>query len=49
MDFSALVPELAVMSLHTSLHFWCGVIGFSVWYECPEERFTYLTLDKARH
>lgn len=48
MEFSALVPELAVSDLPTSLKFWCGVVGFSVWYDRPEEQFAYLTLGKAQ-
>jgi catechol 2,3-dioxygenase-like lactoylglutathione lyase family enzyme len=48
MEFSPLVPELAVSSLEASLKFWCGVVGFSIWYDRPEERFAYLTLGKAQ-
>lgn len=48
MEFSALVPELAVSDLPTSLKFWCDVIGFSVWYDRPEEKFAYLTLGRAQ-
>lgn len=48
MEFSALVPELVVTDINASLHFWCGVVGFSVWYDRPEEHFAYLTLGKAQ-
>lgn len=47
-EFSALVPELIVSDLQASLRFWCGVVGFSVWYERPEENFSYLTLGGAQ-
>lgn len=39
-----LVPELAVRDLDVSLDFWCGLIGFSVRYARPQERFAYVTL-----
>lgn len=48
MEFSALVPELVVTDINASLQFWCEVIGFSVWYDRPEEQFAYLTLGKAQ-
>ena len=40
--WSALVPELLVTELATSLRFWCGLCGFEVAYDRPEERFAYL-------
>jgi catechol 2,3-dioxygenase-like lactoylglutathione lyase family enzyme len=43
----ALVPELLVSDLKASLGFWCGLIGFDVSYERPEERFAYLVLGDA--
>jgi catechol 2,3-dioxygenase-like lactoylglutathione lyase family enzyme len=42
-----LVPELDVSDLAQSLEFYVGLIGFVVRYERPEERFAYLTLDRA--
>ena len=42
-----LVPELDVSDLAQSLEFYVGLIGFAVLYERPEERFAYLTLDRA--
>ncbi len=47
MEFSALTPELIVRNLTISQRFWCDVIGFSVWYDRPEENFAYLTLGSA--
>lgn len=47
MDEPDLVPELAVTDLERSMAFWCGVIGFDVRYERPEDRFAYLTLGRA--
>ena len=39
---AALVPELYVSDLGRSLDFYCGVLGFRVVYERPQERFAYL-------
>ena len=36
------MSELLVSDLARSLRFWCGVCGFSVVYDRPEERFAYL-------
>lgn len=44
---SRLVPELDVTNLDTSLAFYGSVLGFSVLYMRPEERFAYLDLDGA--
>lgn len=43
-EFSAarVVPELLVLDIHKSLHFWCGLCGFLVAYERMEEGFAYL-------
>ncbi|MBY0339373.1 MAG: VOC family protein [Acetobacteraceae bacterium] len=38
----ALVPELAVRDLAASLRFWCGLCGFAVLYDRPEEGFVCL-------
>ena len=42
-----LVPELTVSSLDRSLAFWCGLVGFSVLYERPEEGFAFLEREGA--
>ncbi len=46
--WSALVPELLVRDLDASLRFWCGLCGFAVAYDRPEERFAYLDLGPAQ-
>jgi catechol 2,3-dioxygenase-like lactoylglutathione lyase family enzyme len=46
-SLTKLVPELYVTDIRTSLSFWCGLIGFSVLYDRPEEGFAYLNLDGA--
>lgn len=45
---AALVPELIVSSLERSVEFWCGLIGFRVAYERPEQGFAYLDLGGAQ-
>lgn len=40
--WSKMVPELLVSDLGASLRFWCGLCGFAVAYERPEDRFAYL-------
>jgi catechol 2,3-dioxygenase-like lactoylglutathione lyase family enzyme len=45
---AALVPELLVTDIKASLDFWCGLIGFVVKYQRPEEKFAYLTLHEAQ-
>jgi len=39
---SKLVPELYCSDIVISRRFYCDVLGFTVLYECPEERFLYL-------
>lgn len=42
------IPELDVTSLSLSLAFYTAVLGFSVLYQRPEERFAMIDLDGAR-
>jgi catechol 2,3-dioxygenase-like lactoylglutathione lyase family enzyme len=43
----ALVPELLVTELSTTLDFWVTLCGFTVRYDRPKEGFAYLTLGAA--
>jgi catechol 2,3-dioxygenase-like lactoylglutathione lyase family enzyme len=43
----ALVPELLVESVATSTNFWCGLCGFEVLYDRPDEGFAYVVLGSA--
>lgn len=43
----ALVPELLVADTPRSLEFWCGLCGFEIAYDRPEEGFAYLVRDGA--
>jgi catechol 2,3-dioxygenase-like lactoylglutathione lyase family enzyme len=48
MPFAKLVPELVCSDLERSLRFYTDVLGFSVLYARPEERFAYLDRDGAQ-
>ena len=38
-----LVPELSVVDLDRTLSFYCGILGFEVLFDRPEDRFAYLS------
>ena len=44
---ATLVPELVVTNIARSIAFWCGLVGFAVRYDRPEEGFAYLGLGGA--
>lgn len=43
----ALVPELLVSDVAKSIEFWCGLCGFQISYQRPEEGFAYISLGSA--
>ncbi|WP_200799416.1 bleomycin resistance protein [Williamsia sterculiae] len=43
----ALVPELLVGDVMRSIDFWCGLCGFKINYQRPEEGFAYISLGSA--
>ncbi|MDZ7910257.1 MAG: VOC family protein [Rhodococcus sp. (in: high G+C Gram-positive bacteria)] len=43
----ALVPELLVSDTLKSIRFWCGLCGFQIEYQRPEEGFAYVSLGSA--
>nr|WP_042188645.1 VOC family protein [Kibdelosporangium sp. MJ126-NF4] len=43
----ALVPELLVTDIATSIEFWCGLCGFDIAYQRADEGFAYLTREHA--
>ncbi len=51
MSFSAtepaLVPELLVTDTSRSIAFWCGLCGFDIDYERPDEGFAYISRGTA--
>jgi catechol 2,3-dioxygenase-like lactoylglutathione lyase family enzyme len=47
-SWAALVPELLVADLNSSLRFWRDVCGFAVLFDRLDEGFAYLDLDGAQ-
>lgn len=47
MQFNALIPELTVTDLRTSLNFY-QALGFRLEYERPEDKFAFLSLEGAQ-
>jgi len=43
------VPELLVGSVTKSIEFWCGLCGFQINYQRPEEGFAYISLGVDSH
>jgi len=48
MEFARLVPELQCSNIDRSLRFYMEVLGFSVLFARPEERFAYLDREGAQ-
>lgn len=48
MQFAKLVPELCCSDIERSLRFYTEILGFSVAYARPEERFAYLDREGAQ-
>ena len=48
MDYQAVIPEFVVSDLEKSRHFYCDLLGFSVEYERPEEKFLFLSLEDCQ-
>lgn len=48
MDYQAVIPEFVVSDIEKSRHFYCNLLGFSVEYECPEEKFLFLSLEDCQ-
>jgi catechol 2,3-dioxygenase-like lactoylglutathione lyase family enzyme len=46
--FAPLVPELDVTDMERSLSFWCGLLGFTIAYDRPTAKFTYLEREGAQ-
>ena len=48
MDYQAVIPECVVSDIEKSRHFYCDLLGFSVEYERPEEKFLFLSLEDCQ-
>ncbi|MDG9423981.1 glyoxalase [Streptococcus pneumoniae] len=42
MDYNAVIPELLVSNIEQSRSFYCGLLGFRIEYQRPEENFLFL-------
>jgi catechol 2,3-dioxygenase-like lactoylglutathione lyase family enzyme len=45
MTHAKLVPELLCSNLEKTLHFYVELVGFTIQYDRPEDRFAYLSMD----
>ena len=48
MDYQAVIPEFVVSDIEKSRRFYCDLLGFSVQYERPEEKFLFLSLEDCQ-
>ena len=48
MDYQAAIPESVVSGIEKSGHLYCDLLGFSVEYERPEEKFLFLSLEDCQ-
>ena len=48
MDYQAVIPEFVVSNIENSRRFYCDLLGFSVQYERPEEKFLFLSLEDCQ-
>ena len=48
MDYQAVIPEFLVSNMEQSRSFYCDLLGFSVEYERPEEKFLFLSLEDCQ-
>ena len=48
MDYQAVIPEFVVSNIENSRRFYCDLLGFSVQYERPEEKFLCLSLEDCQ-
>lgn len=48
MDYNAVIPELLVSNIEQSLSFYCGLLGFRIEYQRPEENFLFLSLEECQ-
>lgn len=48
MDYNAVIPELLVSNIEQSGSFYCGLLGFRIEYQRPEENFLFLSLEECQ-
>ena len=48
MKFNPLIPELSVLDIERTRHFYIDILGFKVEYERPENKFLFVSLDDCQ-
>ena len=48
MNYNAVIPEFIVSNLEKSRSFYCDLLGFTIEYERPEEKFLFLSLEDCQ-
>ena len=48
MDQQAVIPEFVVSDIEKSRHFYCDLLGFTIEYERPEEKFLFLSFEDCQ-
>ena len=48
MDYNAVIPEFLVSNMEQSRSFYCDLLGFTIEYERPEEKFLFLSLEDCQ-
>ena len=48
MDYNAVIPEFMVSNIEKSRSFYCDLLGFTIEYERPEEKFLFLSLEDCQ-
>lgn len=48
MNYNAVIPEFMVSNIEQSRSFYCDLLGFSIEYERPEEKFLFLSLEDCQ-
>ena len=48
MDYNAVIPEFMVSNIEQSRSFYCDLLGFTIEYERPEEKFLFLSLEDCQ-
>ena len=48
MNYNAVIPEFMVSNIEKSRSFYCDLLGFTIEYERPEEKFLFLSLEDCQ-
>ena len=48
MNYNTVIPEFMVSNIEQSRSFYCDLLGFTIEYERPEEKFLFLSLEDCQ-